>query len=58
MVAGGAVIGRGDVAYGGSLEATLIDKDFPLGRVLSPLDCQLWIGMEILHLGGMKLVFV
>ncbi|XP_071702047.1 translocase of chloroplast 120, chloroplastic-like [Rutidosis leptorrhynchoides] len=35
VVAGGAVIGRGDVAYGGSLEATLRDKDYPLGRFLS-----------------------
>ncbi|PWA51692.1 AIG1-like protein [Artemisia annua] len=37
VVAGGAVIGRGDVAYGGSLEATLRDKDFPLGRFLSTI---------------------
>ncbi|KAL8267374.1 hypothetical protein R6Q59_004718 [Mikania micrantha] len=37
VVAGGAVIGRGDVAYGGSLEATLRDKDHPLGRFLSTL---------------------
>ncbi|GKF85582.1 translocase of chloroplast 120, chloroplastic-like protein, partial [Tanacetum coccineum] len=29
VVAEGAVIVRGDVAYGGSLEATLRDKDFP-----------------------------
>ncbi|KAI3714160.1 hypothetical protein L1987_72753 [Smallanthus sonchifolius] len=35
VVAGGAVIGRGDVAYGGSLEATLRDKDHSLGRFLS-----------------------
>ncbi|KAL8196583.1 hypothetical protein R6Q57_024878 [Mikania cordata] len=37
VAAGGAVIGRGDVAYGGSLEATLRDKDHPLGRFLSTL---------------------
>ncbi|KAK9064452.1 hypothetical protein SSX86_015834 [Deinandra increscens subsp. villosa] len=37
VVAGGAVIGRGDVAYGGSLEATLRDKDHPLGRFLSTI---------------------
>ncbi|KAJ0844587.1 putative small monomeric GTPase [Helianthus annuus] len=37
VVAGGAVIGRGDVAYGGSLEATLRDKDYPLGRFLSTI---------------------
>lgn len=37
VVAGGAVVGRGDVAYGGSVEATLRDKDYPLGRFLSTL---------------------
>ncbi|KAI3728923.1 hypothetical protein L6452_17568 [Arctium lappa] len=37
VMAGGAVIGRGDVAYGGSLEATLRDKDYPLGRFLSTI---------------------
>ncbi|XP_076913348.1 translocase of chloroplast 120, chloroplastic-like [Bidens hawaiensis] len=37
VVAGGAVIGRGDVAYGGSLEATLRDKVYPLGRFLSTI---------------------
>ncbi|GJY48271.1 translocase of chloroplast 120, chloroplastic-like protein, partial [Tanacetum coccineum] len=37
VVAEGAVIGRGDVAYGGSLEATLRDKDFPLCRFLSTI---------------------
>ncbi|MFS8031404.1 putative small monomeric GTPase [Helianthus anomalus] len=37
VVAGGAVLGRGDVAYGGSLEATLRDKDYPLGRFLSTI---------------------
>ncbi|GKG55800.1 translocase of chloroplast 120, chloroplastic-like protein [Tanacetum coccineum] len=30
VLAEGAVIARGDVAYGGSLVATLRDKDFPL----------------------------
>ncbi|KAL3814039.1 hypothetical protein ACJIZ3_015307 [Penstemon smallii] len=35
VVSGGAIYGRGDVAYGGSLEATLKDKDHPLGRFLS-----------------------
>ncbi|KAI8024068.1 hypothetical protein LOK49_LG03G03769 [Camellia lanceoleosa] len=35
VVSGGAMTGRGDVAYGGSLEATLRDKDHPLGRSLS-----------------------
>ncbi|GJV49208.1 translocase of chloroplast 120, chloroplastic-like protein [Tanacetum coccineum] len=37
VVAGGAVIARGEVAYGGNLEATLRDKDFPLGRFLSTI---------------------
>uniref|UniRef100_A0A0A0K0K1 AIG1-type G domain-containing protein n=1 Tax=Cucumis sativus TaxID=3659 RepID=A0A0A0K0K1_CUCSA len=37
VVTGGAMTGRGDVAYGGSLEAQLRDKDYPLGRSLSTL---------------------
>ncbi|KAF3653879.1 Translocase of chloroplast, chloroplastic [Capsicum annuum] len=37
VVSGGAMFGRGDVAYGGSLEMTLRDKDHPLGRFLSTL---------------------
>ncbi|XP_043712551.1 translocase of chloroplast 120, chloroplastic-like isoform X2 [Telopea speciosissima] len=37
VLTGGAMTGRGDVAYGGSLEATLRDKDYPLGRTLSTL---------------------
>ncbi|OVA19652.1 AIG1 [Macleaya cordata] len=37
VMTGGAMTGRGDVAYGGSLEATLRDKDYPLGRTLSTL---------------------
>ncbi|KAK2967088.1 hypothetical protein RJ640_029163 [Escallonia rubra] len=37
VVTGGAIMGRGDVAYGGSLEATLRDKDYPLGRFLSTI---------------------
>ncbi|CAK9162082.1 unnamed protein product [Ilex paraguariensis] len=35
VVSGGAIFGRGDAAYGGSLEATLRDKDHPLGRFLT-----------------------
>lgn len=35
VVSAGALTGRGDVACGGSLEATLRDKDYPLGRSLS-----------------------
>ena len=37
VMAGGAMTGRGDIAYGGSLEAQLRDKDYPLGRWLSTL---------------------
>ncbi|KAJ9549379.1 LOW QUALITY PROTEIN: hypothetical protein OSB04_021922 [Centaurea solstitialis] len=44
VVAGGAVVGRGDVAYGGSLEATLRDKDYPLGRFLSTFLVMDWHG--------------
>ncbi|KAK9690802.1 hypothetical protein RND81_09G155000 [Saponaria officinalis] len=37
VMSGGAMASRGDIAYGGSLEATLKDKDYPLGRFLSTL---------------------
>ncbi|KAL5066511.1 hypothetical protein RYX36_028248 [Vicia faba] len=37
FIAGGAMIGRDDVAYGGSLEARLSDQNYPLGRTLSTL---------------------
>ncbi|KAI5402318.1 hypothetical protein KIW84_050072 [Lathyrus oleraceus] len=37
VIAGGAMTGRDDVAYGGSLEALLRDKNHPLGRSLSTL---------------------
>ncbi|KAK7312243.1 hypothetical protein VNO77_35974 [Canavalia gladiata] len=37
VISGGAMAGRGDVAYGGSLEAQFRDKDYPLGRFLSTL---------------------
>ncbi|GJT66471.1 translocase of chloroplast 120, chloroplastic-like protein [Tanacetum coccineum] len=37
VVAEGAVIAHGDVAYGGSLKATLRDKAFPLCRFLSTI---------------------
>ncbi|KAL5066510.1 hypothetical protein RYX36_028247 [Vicia faba] len=37
VIAGGAMTGRDDVAYGGSLEAQLRDKNHPLGRSLSTL---------------------
>lgn len=37
LMSGGAMTGRGDVAYGGRLEATLKDQDYPIGRALSTL---------------------
>lgn len=37
LMSGGAMAGRGDIAYGGRLEATLRDKDYPIGRALSTL---------------------
>lgn len=35
VMSGGAMTASGDVAYGGSLEATLRDKDHPFGRSLT-----------------------
>ncbi|ONK57100.1 uncharacterized protein A4U43_C10F16620 [Asparagus officinalis] len=37
LMSGGVMAGRGDVAYGGRLEGTLRDKDYPIGRALSTL---------------------
>ncbi|WOL09692.1 hypothetical protein Cni_G18445 [Canna indica] len=37
LMSGGAMASRGHVAYGGCLEATLRDKDFPIGQALSTL---------------------
>lgn len=37
VLSGGALASRNDVAFGGSLEATLRDKDHPLGRSLTTL---------------------
>lgn len=46
VMSGGAIAGSGDIAYGGSMEATLRDKDFPLGRFLTTLSVSLmdWHG--------------
>lgn len=41
------MFGRGDVAYAGSLEATLRDKIIPLAVFCLLLDSLSWIGMEI-----------
>ena len=46
VVSGGAMTSRGDVAYGGSLEATLRDKDYPLSRSLSSF------GLSVLNWHG------
>ncbi|XP_077231123.1 translocase of chloroplast 101, chloroplastic-like [Tasmannia lanceolata] len=46
VLTGGAMTGRGDVAYGGNLEATLRDKDYPIGRTLST------IGLSIMDWHG------
>ncbi|KAG0497708.1 hypothetical protein HPP92_002399 [Vanilla planifolia] len=37
LIGGGAMTGRGDAAYGGRLEATLRDKDYPIGQNLSTI---------------------
>lgn len=37
LMSGGAMTGKGDVAYGGRLEAVLRDKDYPIGQALSTL---------------------
>ncbi|KAL6010327.1 hypothetical protein ACLOJK_000758 [Asimina triloba] len=37
VMSGGAMTSRSDVAYGGSLEATLRGKDYPIGQILSSL---------------------
>ncbi|XP_052192890.1 translocase of chloroplast 120, chloroplastic-like [Diospyros lotus] len=52
VVSGGAMTGRGDVAYGGSLEATLRDKDHPLGRSLSTLGLSIMDWHGDLAIGG------
>lgn len=52
VMSGGAMTGRGDVAYGGSLEATLRDKDHPLGRSLSTLGLSVMDWHGDLAVGG------
>ncbi|GMH13540.1 hypothetical protein Nepgr_015381 [Nepenthes gracilis] len=46
VMSGGAITGRDDVAFGGSLDATLRDKDHPLGRSLSSF------GLSIMNFHG------
>lgn len=52
VMSGGAMTGRGDVAYGGCLEATLRDKDHPLGRSLSTLGLSVMDWHGDLAIGG------
>ncbi|XP_010530784.1 PREDICTED: translocase of chloroplast 120, chloroplastic-like [Tarenaya hassleriana] len=52
VLSGGAMTGRGDVAYGGSLEAQLRDKDYPLGRFLTTLGLSVMDWHGDLAIGG------
>ncbi|XP_047322182.1 translocase of chloroplast 120, chloroplastic-like [Impatiens glandulifera] len=52
VLSGGAMAGQGDIAYGGSLEATLRDKDHPLGRFLSTLGLSVMDWHGDLAIGG------
>ncbi|CAM6091765.1 unnamed protein product [Calypogeia fissa] len=52
VVNGGAITGGGDVAYGGTLEATLRDKDYPLSRTLSTLGASIMDWHGDLAVGG------
>ncbi|ESQ48273.1 hypothetical protein EUTSA_v10022323mg, partial [Eutrema salsugineum] len=52
VMSGGAMTSRGDVAYGGSLEAQLRDKDYPLGQCLSTLGLSVMDWHGDLAIGG------
>jgi Toc86/159 family protein import component len=52
VVNGGAMTGRGDVAYGGSLEASLKDKDYPIEQTFSTLGLSLMNWHGDLAVGG------
>ncbi|EOA29770.1 hypothetical protein CARUB_v10012862mg [Capsella rubella] len=52
VMSGGAMTSRGDVAYGGSLEAQFRDKDYPLGRFLSTLGLSVMDWHGDLAIGG------
>lgn len=52
VMTGGAITARGDVAYGGSLDATLRDKDYPLGRSLFTLGLSVMDWHGDLAVGG------
>ncbi|KAJ7528914.1 hypothetical protein O6H91_15G025600 [Diphasiastrum complanatum] len=49
---GGAITGRGDVAYGGTLEMTLRDRDYPISRTLSTLGFSVMDWHGDLAIGG------
>ncbi|PRQ21917.1 putative small monomeric GTPase [Rosa chinensis] len=52
VMTGGAMTARGDIAYGGSLEAQLRDKDHPLGRSLSTFGLSVMDWHGDLAIGG------
>ncbi|KAE9448240.1 hypothetical protein C3L33_19869, partial [Rhododendron williamsianum] len=52
VMSGGAMTGRGDVAYAGSLEATLRDKNHPFGRSLSTFGLSVMDWHGDLAIGG------
>ncbi|CAH2051681.1 unnamed protein product [Thlaspi arvense] len=52
VMSGGAMTSRGDVAYGGTLEAQLRDKDYPLGRFLTTLGLSVMDWHGDLAIGG------
>ncbi|CAH8260738.1 unnamed protein product [Arabidopsis lyrata] len=52
VMSGGAMTSRGDVAYGGTLEAQFRDKDYPLGRFLSTLGLSVMDWHGDLAIGG------
>ncbi|KAI5063484.1 hypothetical protein GOP47_0022031 [Adiantum capillus-veneris] len=49
---GGALTGRGDTAFGGSLEATIRDKDYPIGTFLSTFGLSVMDWHGDLAIGG------
>ncbi|CAL9223204.1 unnamed protein product [Arabidopsis halleri] len=52
VMSGGAMASRGDLAYGGTLEAQLRDKDYPLGRFLTTLGLSVMDWHGDLAIGG------
>ncbi|GFS42790.1 translocon outer complex protein 120 [Actinidia rufa] len=52
VVSGGAMTDRVDVAYGGRLKATLREKDYPLGRLLSTFGLSVMNWHGNLAIGG------